>query len=506
MRALAYILIRSFKNTVKGLIKKPAALIAYLIIASIMLMPSILGKSTQEPVTSHVNIGIVESAIMGYILFLIGISVMSSLNGTSLFRMADVNLLFTAPLKAGYVLIYGSIKRLAANVMVMLFLALQYPNWKRTFGLVDGAGWILISAYMLLITVNTFLGMILYAYISKKPGRLNKVKRVIYILSVAFIMPIIVNTFKTGNVLDSIVSWFSNDYLKFIPIIGWFHEILMGAFLGISKETLLFIFLTMITSVAAFIYIYRMDTEFYENVLSGTEMKERVFEASKKGRSANTNIYRKYRKVNAKFTLEGSLAILQRQILDKRKRFLLLPLRTIIFVIGAVIAALAIPASDSMDLMLGVFSIAAYLTFIFSMVGAWESDLSYHYVYLIPAKPFNKMLAATIADVVNMLIESILVFGMLGVLLKISPTIVIAIILAYAALGSVFIYSDLVVRRMFGKIHGNVLRIFFRIFLFIVIVIINIVPVVIIYLASESYALTFLISALVNSLVVLLFM
>ena len=78
MRALAYILIRSFKNTVKGLIKKPAALIAYLIIASIMLMPSILGKSTQEPVTSHVNIGIVESAIMGYILFLIGISVMSS--------------------------------------------------------------------------------------------------------------------------------------------------------------------------------------------------------------------------------------------------------------------------------------------------------------------------------------------------------------------------------------------------------------------------------------------
>ena len=232
-----------------------------------------------------------------------------------------------------------------------------------------------------------------------------------------------------------------------------------------------------------------------------------MFEASKKGRSANTNIYRKYRKVNAKFTLEGSLAILQRQILDKRKKgFLLLPLRTIIFVIGAVIAALAIPASDSMDLMLGVFSIAAYLTFIFSMVGAWESDLSYHYVYLIPAKPFNKMLAATIADVINMLIESILIFGMLGVLLKISPTIVIAIILAYAALGSVFIYSDLVVRRMFGKIHGNVLRIFFRIFLFIVIVIINIVPVVIIYLASESYALTFLISALVNSLVVLLFM
>ena len=159
-----------------------------------------------------------------------------------------------------------------------------------------------------------------------------------------------------------------------------------------------------------------------------------------------------------------------------------------------------------MELMLGIFAVSAYIMFILRMAAAWESDLSYHYVYLIPAKPFNKMLAATIADVINMLIESILIFGMLGVLLKISPSIVLSIIFAYAALGTVFIYSDLVVRRMFGKIHGNVLRIFFRIFLFFIIVIINVAPMVPTYLITENYALAFFISALVNSIVILLFM
>jgi hypothetical protein len=38
MSALVYILSRSFKNIIKGLIRKPAALIAYVIIAGFILL------------------------------------------------------------------------------------------------------------------------------------------------------------------------------------------------------------------------------------------------------------------------------------------------------------------------------------------------------------------------------------------------------------------------------------------------------------------------------------
>ena len=48
MSALVYILSRSFKNIIKGLIRKPAALIAYVIIAGLIPLPSIFSKSVQS--------------------------------------------------------------------------------------------------------------------------------------------------------------------------------------------------------------------------------------------------------------------------------------------------------------------------------------------------------------------------------------------------------------------------------------------------------------------------
>ncbi|MFY9175743.1 MAG: putative ABC exporter domain-containing protein, partial [Caldicoprobacterales bacterium] len=121
MSALVYIIRKSFKNNVKGLIKKPAALIAYIILACLLVLPSLFAKSHQQTPAVVVDLDIAKSIFMAYTLFLFVISVLSSLNGASFFRMADVNLLFTAPIKAGYILIYGFVKQLASNVMLMLF-------------------------------------------------------------------------------------------------------------------------------------------------------------------------------------------------------------------------------------------------------------------------------------------------------------------------------------------------------------------------------------------------
>ncbi|MGB3927230.1 MAG: putative ABC exporter domain-containing protein [Caldicoprobacterales bacterium] len=505
MSALVYIIRKSFKNNVKGLIKKPAALIAYIILACLLVLPSLFAKSHQQTPAVVVDLDIAKSIFMAYTLFLFVISVLSSLNGASFFRMADVNLLFTAPIKAGYILIYGFVKQLASNVMLMLFIGLQYPNWKRTFGLTDGAGWVLMIAYMLLIIVTSLLGMVLYAYSSKNPKREHWIKRIIYALLILFIVPIVIKAVATGNLWASAVEWLSSDYLKYIPIVGWFSEILMGVFKGINTEILIYIIVNLLIALAAFIRIYRMDTEFYENVIAGAELSELALEAAKKGQAAHTNIKRSYRKVDAKFTLEGSLAIFQKQVLERRKKgFWLLPTRTIILTLAAAIAAVSTPV-NGIELMLGILGVAAYLMLILDMVAVWERDISYHYIYLIPETPFKKMLASTLAEVINIFIEAILIFGIAGMILKVNLAIVLSSILAYATLGTVFIYSDLVARRMFGKIHGGILRIFFRIFLLIFIIIFAVTPAAIVVVFTDNYALGISISAVINGVLILLF-
>ena len=172
---------------------------------------------------------------------------------------------------------------------------------------------------------------------------------------------------------------------------------------------------------------------------------------------------------------------------------------------GAIIAALSIPA-DNIELMLGILGVAAYLMLILNMATAWESDISYHYIYLIPESPFKKMLASTCVGVIYMFIEGILVFGIIGPILKIPFWITFSAILVYSVLGTVFIYSDLVVRRMFGKIHGNILRIFFRILLLLIIIAISVVPAVLTFVLTNNYAPALFISALINMVMVLLFM
>ena len=84
--------------------------------------------------------------------------------------MADVNMLFTSPIKAGYILIYGFVKQMAINLLIMVFLSLQYPTWKRMLGFTAGAGTVLASSYILLVMLSSVLGIVVYSYVSRKPG------------------------------------------------------------------------------------------------------------------------------------------------------------------------------------------------------------------------------------------------------------------------------------------------------------------------------------------------
>jgi hypothetical protein len=384
MSSLVFILRKSFVNTIKELFRKPAALITYGIIAAFFIFSFVMsGGSNGTGENIALDISIVKAIFCAYIAFIFVIGISSSLGGSSFFRMADVNLLFTAPLNAGSILVYGFIKQLAGNILVMLFLAFQYPNWKRTFGLADGAGWILIMAYLLLIAASSLLGMVLYSRVSKKPENKKKIKSLIYLVVLLFLMPIIVRIFNTKDILQSAVDWLSSDYIKFIPFVGWFTEVLLGAITGITTNFIISISLIFVVLIIAFIYLFRMDTDFYEDVLAGTELKESMLASAREGKPTGTNASKRYRKVNFQFTMEGSKAIYEKQMLEKKKTgFGLVSLRTLVFLFAGIIAAYALPL-EKVYVLIALLGACAYFMMIFSMVGSWESELTKHYIYLI---------------------------------------------------------------------------------------------------------------------------
>lgn len=506
MSALVYILYRSFVNTVKSFAKKPAVVIAYVVFACLLLLPAMLHRSEQAEPAVQVSMDAAKAVFMGYVVFLFVLILVSSLGGASFFRMADVNLLFTAPINPGYILIYGFVKQLAVNLGVMVFLALQYPNWKRTFGFIDGAGWILMFSYILLITVTPLLGMILYSNVAGKPERTRMVQRLIYGFCIAFVLPIAFNLYRTGDILNSVVGWLSNDYLKFIPLVGWFREMFAGVFTGITPEVLLYIIFTLGVVFVLLVSLYRTDPNYYEHVLTATERKEDMMRSMREGKSSALNVPRKFRKVKGSFNVEGSLAVFERQILEKkRKGYWLISGKTIILVICGIIAAMAVPA-NTMELVLGIYAVSVYVMLIFAMVGVWESCLSSHHIYMIPVPPMSKMFAVTLPDLISNTIEGALLFGIVGVMLRVPLGTIVSIIVAYATMSAVLTYSELVGRRLFGKVYGVVLRIFLRIVLLMIIVLFVVVPTAVVITSTGSYLLGFGTISLVNIVLVLLFM
>ena len=509
MSSLIYILRKTLKNIIRELFKKPAALIVYIIIAAFFVFSFIVSSGSEGIREQNaLDLNVIKAIFCGYIAFIFIIGISSSLGGSSFFRMADVNLLFTAPLNAGSILIYGFVKQMAANILIMFFLAYQYPNWKRMFGLVDGAGWILIIAYLLLIAVSSLLGMVLYSRTSRKPGSKKKIKMLIYLGVLLFLMPVIIRIFNTKDILQSAVDWLSSDYIKFIPFIGWFTEVLFGAITGITTDFIIGISLILAVLIISFIYLYRMDTDFYEDVLAGTELKESMLVSTREGKPTGLglNAGKRYRKVNFRFTMEGSKAIFQKQMLEKKKTGIwMLSLRTLIFLAVGIIASYALPLENTIVFTI-LLGICAYMMMFLSMFGSWEGELTKHYLYLIPAAPFYKMTAATLPEVLKLLVEAVLVFGITGVILRINPIIILSAVGVYTALGSVFIYFDVFLRRIFGRIHGNVLRIFLRIMLMFVIIVVVVTPTAIIIGITENFASGFFTATVISFCLTLLFM
>ena len=119
-----------------------------------------------------------------------------------------------------------------------------------------------------MVIVTSVLGMILYSYIARKPKRRKIITNLIYVLIVSFSLPVVIQSIKTGDILRSAIDYFSNDTIKYIPIIGWFRELLLGAFIGITPGFIINAGIVLAVSVIIFIYLYRMDTDFFEDVLS----------------------------------------------------------------------------------------------------------------------------------------------------------------------------------------------------------------------------------------------
>ncbi len=457
MRALYYLLITSLKNTIKELKRKPLALIFYIVI--IIGMGFLIFISFRKPIQADQLKGsqdLFTAIITGVLLLISYFSLKNGIEkGSSFFRMADVNLTFSAPISPKSILIYGFIKQLVTTIFTMVFFLFQLPSLRLNFGISGSSITIILISLFCLFVILPLLGIIIYAYASKsrKNRKLSKnILNGILFLTLGIFLYVLV---RTQNFLQALIIFLSNDMLNAIPLVGWFRAVMVQSAQGFNSHMYLYISLIVGFSLLLLYIFGRLKTDYYEDVLEATEYKESVYRAKKEGTSIEGLQNDKLKKVHSRYTGTGAKAIFTRHMTEYRKTgYFLINRNTIILAI----VGLASKFFYSGGNIRTVLYMTIYMLFFFSFQGKWLQETKKPYIYLFPSSSASKLFYATLADNLKNLVDGSFIFIAAGVVLKADILSILLSIIAYTSYGSIYIYGDVLGRRLFGEVHNKILN------------------------------------------------
>ncbi len=501
MSSLMYILKRSFINEMKGLKKRKAALIGYillfafviLILVSSFLMPS--GIITQQE--NDLFIGIIAAILLFYAFY----SFQSAIEkGSSFFRASDVNMAFNAPIKTGDLLIYGFIKSLASVLTVVFVAFCQIPNLKNNFAIQNSGIFFLVAGFLLYLISMPILGMMIYSFASRSEKNKDLCKRILYAVMVLITAYALFCLVKEGKVSALFSKGLAHPVFRYIPIMGWALQVISTAVLGVSGMTYVYLALLVLTVIVSLKLLYSMDQDFYEDVLLATQYNEELIQARRQNRMGETR--GKLKKIDYTFRKEGAKVIYEKSILDRRKKgFFFLDI-TSLSTIGVTLAVTFFSGMQSIyyPLFFGV-----YMMTVFAANDRWSRELGNHYIYLIPESDYKKLFYATLGEHFKNLTDAVILFAIAGFLLKADFQIVIAAIFCYVSFGAMNLYYEVLSRKVFGNKHSSGLKMLRRLLMLFIAFLPGIIILVYVSITTGSSLLGMLCIILWNLLVSALF-
>jgi hypothetical protein len=464
MSALFFLIRRILKNIIKSAFKKPLVLVGYIFLIVFfgaflvftLVMPSGLVRKG-DPALFR-GIMVLVFTFLYYTSLKLGID-----KGSSFFRLADVNMVFTAPLKPNKILLYGFIKQLGGTLFLLFFALFQIPNLKNNFEMPYGIAVLLVAVAAYALSVP-LIGMTVYSWASVTKERKRLAKRVLDMAALLAAVLFIMDIAKTRNLSASIINVFDSAAARYFPVIGWTGAIASAAVSGFTTPFWVGA-AGMITVIAGLsILMYKVNLDYYEDVLEATEFVEAAMKAKREGRKMMFNQKVKAN-VRQKLSGTGAQAVFAKNMLEIRKTsfFLFLDRISVTVILTPIAFGFIMPAEARLLSLFMILGFSLYMLLLLQVQGRWVSELEKPFIFLVPAAPYEKLFYATLGEHVKNLSDGIILFTLAGFIFKQDIAALVASIITYTLFGAVFIYSDVLTRRIFGSIHSKGMFIFVKV-------------------------------------------
>ncbi len=481
MRSLLFLLYRGAKNTLLDILHKPAKLALYLLLIAAVAGMVILSLFTRQEAGEFADIMWLKGILFAYILLFYAISIQKGLSdGDTIFDMNDVNLLFVSPVSPKAILLYGLVRMAKTSFLAGFFILFQSNSLGNGFGIGFDAVLIILLCYVLAMMLLSILSLALYSVTNGNPSR----KRIARLAAVAVLLPLAgvfaAQLVHTGNLLTAVEGALRSPVLAWTPVVGWAAESAVSLIAGDVVRGLMFIIVSIAAGGLMLAYVAFSRADYYEDVLVATETafekKRAVSEGQMQTEAANG---RKVKVAKTGIGGMGASALFYKHLRESLRvnPLGILTWSSIFTALTAWVAAFAMRGDSNLIMIL---QILMWMQIFLIATGRGLKETFSHYIYLIPEPSFAKIVWSNLEPVVKVLVESVLIFGVAGIIMREAAIIPIGAIVVYTLFSLLLIGINYLSMRVTGaEISAGILMVLYSLAV-IVIVLPGLIPALIV--------------------------
>ncbi len=445
--ALTYLLRRNLINQIKNIKKKPGKLL-FLIFFMIVFISSFLSSIFIEPEMTR-NFSELNAIIFGFFSFIFLISIPNGIdNGNSSFVMADINILFTSPLSRKDIFTYGIIKSIGSSILASIFLAYQFTYLRMNYGLGIGAFLVLFFGFAFYMFLYQLCFFYIYTFVSSNE-RKSLIAKVLLYLPFA-LMLIYATVLYIGNkdLVGSLVLTINLRFIDFLPVIGWSVATVKYFISGLYIKSLIFFSIDIVFFIVIFTLISKKNTDFYEDVIASAKNNEKIRSSRKSG--VKKERYKNKKLKGSSSFGEGIFSVFFNinSLLNKRSSIFYINTTSLVTIVFTLVFSFIIKGNTDLNYITGM---SVYMALIVYSNSRFDYHLKKHFIYLIPEKPFKKLIALIIPEIYTFIIETLIIYLAVAFLSDNSVFIIILYALLRLSYTILIVASNILVKKIIGE-------------------------------------------------------
>lgn len=457
MKTLFYLWFLKTKGTIRNLMRKPTSAIftVFIVLLYGFIFVSLFIFNDKNPMSVSVGLHTSILILIGFLALMLFSTLMSSKK--ALFYGEDAYFLFSGPFTRKQIMAYLSFQTVIQAIMLTFFALIFFAGTGGAGSSFDGV-FILLMFFGTILTVMTFLILTDYIYIlsigDKKYKILSKVIPGVFILSLFIIL--LLTYIQTGNIKSIMIDFIQSPLFYYVPIFGWLKLSLVSYVAQDMVMCLVGIGLLILGLIIIYILFINYKGDFYEQALADSlDLSKRMksFKAGNQDAMRDTKVKTD---VRGEFK-QGAYAVLSKNLLLMKKTNRLLTISDVVSV------GLYIVITIFSDLGYGFF---IYMLVIYIFSSLQQSDLynelqNYH-IYLIPDKPFKKLIAVMIPTFIKVSLITVISLVIVGFFYQAGFSMIMMYIINMLGYICVFMTSSVLSIRFLksrsSKIFENIMR------------------------------------------------